>query len=59
MPYLNNLCEIFSIQIIIRFEEDLPQSRLADWIVLCIEFIEAMKCIPILSQLKFNVKMCQ
>lgn len=48
--YLNNLCEIFSIQIIIRFQEDLTKSRLADRIIFCIKFIETMKRITILTK---------
>lgn len=47
-PY--DLRKIFPVQIIVRFEEDFTQSRLANRIVFGIELIETMKCVTILVE---------
>lgn len=47
--YLDNLCKIFPIQIIIRFQEDLTKPRFANWIVFGVELIKTMKRVTILS----------
>lgn len=53
LQYLNDLCKVFAIEIIICLQEHLTQSRLSDWIIFGIELVETMESIPILQDTKW------
>ena len=46
-PY--ELCEVFSPEVVVCFDEDLPESTLPDRVVLGVEFVEPVERIPVLK----------
>lgn len=47
---LNNPGEVFSVQEVIGFKENLPQTTLTDGVILCVELVESVKSVAILEK---------
>lgn len=48
--FFDDVREILSVQVVVGLKKDFPQSRLADWVVLGIKLVEAMKRVAILEK---------
>ena len=43
------MSEIFSVNVVVRLDEDFPQSALPHRVVLGVELVEAVECVAILA----------
>lgn len=48
--HLNDVTKVFALNVVVCFDEDLSQDRLADGIVLGIELVEAMESVAVLQK---------
>ena len=46
--HLNNVAKVFPLNVVVCFDEDLSQNRLADGVVFGIELVKAMKSVSVL-----------
>lgn len=45
--YFDDACKVSAVEVVVRFEEHLSQSALADGIVLGVELVEPVKCVSV------------
>lgn len=50
--HLDYVRKVFPFHMVVSLDEDLPQNRLADWVVLRVELIEAVERVAILKGTK-------
>ena len=48
--HLNDVTKVFALNVVVCFDEDLSQNRLADGIVLGIELVKPMESVAVLQK---------
>ena len=47
-PHLDDVGKVFPLDVVVRLDEDLPQDRLSDGVVLGVELVKAVERVSVL-----------